>query len=261
MSLGTALAVGSAVGGGVGSRRSKRRGDDAEDEANRNKELALGELAKTTDTLDALKPTIDKFAQQGQDSFDRYQAMFQPLEQTLNDYYMNLDPDMYAAQGNQTAQQTYQNTMNQVNEQLASQGIMNSGVNTQMGMQYGNQMAQTKAQNIMNAPQQVADMQQQWLGYTSGAKNNAYNQYASGVNAQTGMADKYNQAYTNMANVYAGESANHNQAAQNAYNQGNQSLASGMAGVGYFGNEAGWFNSKKPETFQQIPNGGPLANA
>jgi len=244
MSLGVALGVGSAVSG-IGSRR---RGSDAEDEANKNKELALGELGKVTDTLDALQPTIDKFAQMGQDEFDRYSRMNGSMEDVLNEHYMNLDPDMYAAQGNQTAQNTYQNTMNQVNEQLASQGIMNSGVNTQMGMQYGNQMAQTKAQNIMNAPQQVADMQQQWLGYTSGAKNNAYNQYASGVNAQTGMADKYNQAYTNMANVYAGESANSNQAAQNAYNQGNQSLASGMAGVGYFGNEAGWFDSKPKAT-------------
>jgi len=241
MSLGTALAVGSAVGGGVGSRRSKRRGDDAEDEANRNKELALGELAKTTDTLDALKPTIDKFAQQGQDSFDRYQAMFQPLEQTLNDYYMNLDPDMYAAQGNQTAQQTYQNTMNQVNEQLASQGIMNSGVNTQMGMQYGNQMAQTKAQNIMNAPDQVAGMQQDWLQYGTNRTDNAYNQYSQGVNAQSNLAGQYNQAYENMANVYAGQSAQSNASAQNYYNQGNDNLASGMMGVGYFGDKAGWF--------------------
>ena len=244
MSLGVALGVGSAVSS-IGSRR---RGDDAEDKANRNKELALGELGKVTDNLDKLQPTIDKFAQMGQDEFDRYSRMNGSMEDVLNEHYMNLDPDMYAAQGNQTAQNTYQNTMNQVNEQLASQGIMNSGVNTQMGMQYGNQMAQTKAQNIMNAPQQVADMQQQWLGYTSGAKNNAYNQYASGVNAQTGMTDKYNQAYNNMASVYAGESANYNQAAQNAYNQGNQSLASGMAGVGYFGNEAGWFDSKPKAT-------------
>jgi len=240
MSLGVALGVGSAVSG-IGSRR---RGDDAEDEANKNKELALGELGKVTDNLDKLQPTIDKFAQQGQDSFDRYQAMFQPLEQTLNDYYMNLDPDQYAAQGNQTAQGTYQNTMNQVNDQLIAQGINPnaSGLSTQMGMQLGNQMAQTKAQNIMNAPQQVADMQSQWLNYGTGRTDNAYNQYASGVNAQTGMTDKYNQAYTNMANVYAGESANYNQAAQNNYNQGNQSLASGMAGIGYFGNEAGWFS-------------------
>ena len=259
MSLGVALGVGSAVSG-IGSRR---RGDDAEDEANKNKNLALGELGKVTDNLDKLQPTIDKFAQMGQDEFDRYNRMNGSMEDVLNEHYMNLDPDQYAAQGNQTAQQTYQNTMNQVNDQLIAQGINpnQTGLSTQMGMQMGNQMAQTKAQNIMNAPQQVADMQQQWLGYTSGAKNNAYNQYASGVNAQTGMTDKYNQAYNNMASVYAGESANYNQAAQNAYNQGNQSLASGMAGVGYFGNEAGWFNSKKPETFQQIPNGGPLANA
>ena len=237
MSLGVALAVGS----GVSSIGSRRRGSDAEDEANKNKNLALGELGKVTDTLDALQPTIDKFAQMGQDEFDRYSRMNGSMEDVLNEHYMNLDPDMYAAQGNQTAQNTYQNTMNQVNEQLASQGIMNSGVNTQMGMQYGNQMAQTKAQNIMNAPDQVAGMQQDWLQYGTNRTDNAYNQYSQGVNAQSNLAGQYNQAYENMANVYAGQSAQSNASAQNYYNQGNDNLASGMMGVGYFGDKAGWF--------------------
>ena len=246
MSLGVALAVGS----GVSSIGGRRRGNDAEDEANKNKNLALGELGKVTDTLDALQPTIDKFAQMGQDEFDRYNKMNGSLEEALHTQYMELDPDKYAAQANQNAQNTYQNTMNQVNDDLIAKGINpnETGIGTQMGMQYGNQMSQTKAQNITDAPEHVRNMQKDWLGYTSGAKNNAYNQYASGVNAQTGMTDKYNQAYNNMASVYAGESANYNQAAQNAYNQGNQSLASGMAGIGYFGNEAGWFDSKPKAT-------------
>ena len=243
MPVGTALAVGSALGGGVSSRRSKRRGDDAQDEADAALAEQMKYLGKTTDVLDALQPTIDKFAAAGQENFDNYQEMMGPLEDTLNDYYMGLDPDMYAAQGNQTAQGAYQNTMNQVNEQLASQGIMNSGVNTQMGMQYGNQMAQTKAQNIMDAPEQVAQQQQNWLGYTANRADQGWNQMQQGVNMQANQANQYNQAYTNMANAYGGQSAQANQAAQNNYNQGNQALGQAARGVGFglMGDSQGWF--------------------
>ena len=251
-----ALAVGSAVSGIGGKIGGRRKGKDAEANAQKMMENSLGELRKVTDTLDSFQPVINKFAQQGQASFDRYNDMFGGIESSLNDYYNNLNPDMYAAQGNQTAQNMYQNTMNQVNEQLAAQGIHNSGVSSQMGMQYGNQMAQNKSQNIMNAPQQVAQQQQDWLQYGTNRQDNAYNQYAQGVQAQGNLGSQYNQAFTNMANVYAGQSANYNQQAQNYYNQGNQALASGMMGAGLAASGGGWFDKAKPEVFQKVPASG-----
>jgi len=110
-------------------------------------------------------------------------------------------------------------------------------------MQYGNQMAQTKAQNIMNAPEQVAQQQQNWLGYTANRADQGWNQMQQGVNMQANQANQYNQAYTNMANAYGGQSAQANQAAQNNYNQGNQALGQAARGVGFglMGDSQGWF--------------------
>ena len=232
MVLGTALAIGSAlsgIGGSIMGRRDAKKSSAKADEALQSQ---LGELGKTTNMLDALKPQIDQFAQRGQDSFDRYQTMMGPLEDSLQDYYMNLNPDEYAAQGNQAAQQQYQSAMSQVNDQLAAQGISNSGIQGQIGAEYGTQMAQQKAQNIMNAPGQVAQQQQGWLGQVQNQGNQAFNQYSQGVNAQSNLANQYGQAYNNMANAYGGV-ANQNLANAQAATQGSaNALAQGMSGVG-----------------------------
>ena len=235
------IAAGIAAGAGlIKNRRSTKAGDAAADDASANTELAMGELQKGVNKLDDLQPMIDRFAQQGQDSFDKYQNMLGPLEESLNDYYTNLNPDELAAQGNQTAQQQYQNSMNQVNDQLAAQGITNSGMGSQLGMEYGNQMAQTKAQNIMDAPHQVAQQQQGWLNYGAQQSNNAFGQMQAGLGAQTNQANAYNQAYGNMANMYGGQAAQSHQTAQDNYSQGSQALNSGMMLGGYLGDKAGW---------------------
>ena len=232
MLLGTAMGVGSllsGIGGGLMGRHDAKKASQKADEA---LQAQLGELSNTTNMLDSFKPTVDKFAQQGQANFDRYQKMMGPLEDSLNNYYSNLDPNEYAAQGNQTAQGQYQAAMSQVNDQLAAQGIQNSGASSQMGMEYGNQMAQTKAQNIMNAPHQVAQQQQSWLGNVQNQGNQAFNQYNQGINAQNSLNNQYGQAYTNMANAYGGV-ANQNLANAQAANQGGaNSLMQGMSGLG-----------------------------
>ncbi len=233
MAIGAALAIGSAITGAVGGMRNRRSSSDASDAANEALQMQLGEYQKSISMLDSLQPIINEFAQTGQDNYDRYTDMMGPLEDSLQDYYMNLNPDDLAAQGNQNAQQQYQGAMDQVNSQLAAQGISNSGLSAQMGMQYGNQMAQTKAQNIMDAPEQVAQQQQGWLGYTANQGNQAFNQYASGVNAQQGQANAYSQAYNNMANAYGGVSSQNNQMAQQYSQNANNSISQGMRGVGF----------------------------
>jgi len=235
-----AAAAISAGAGLLGGRRGRKQADDAADAAQRAAEMGVGEMQKGIDVLDRLQPSIDQFAQMGQDNFDKYQRMLGPLEESLNDYYMNLNPDELAAQGNQAAQQQYQGAMNQVNDQLAAQGIQNSGMNAQMGMQYGNQMAQTKAQNIMQADDQVAQQQSGWASHLSGRSDQAFNQYNAGVGAQQNQANMYNNAYNNMANIYSGHAAQNNQLAQSGYQNANDSLQSGLALGAYMGEKANW---------------------
>ena len=258
--IGAGLALGGSIISGIGSKKAGDAAADAAEDAARAAAIAsqqaIGKLEQGLTHLDKLQPAIDNFAKLGQDQFNRYQNMMGPMEDSLQDYYMNLDPDEYAAQGNQNAQHQYQSAMNQVNDQLAAQGISNSGMNAQMGMQYGNQMAQTKAQNIMDAPGQVAQQQQGWLGYTSGQGNNAFNQMQSGLGAQQEQASMYQNAYNNMANVYMGQASdNYNMASNNAnlasqqYAGGQDALGSGFALGGFLGGEANWGFDKDGKNF------------
>ncbi len=243
MSLMAAAAI-SAGSGLIGGRRSRKGADDAADAAQRAAQMGVGELEKGIDILDKMQPSIDRFAQMGQDSFDRYQRMLGPMEDSLNNYYSNLNPDELANQGNQAAQQQYQSAMKQVNDQLAAQGISNSGMNAQMGMQYGNQMAQTKAQNIVNAPHEVAQQQSGWTQNMQNQSNQAFNQYNAGVNAQQTQANAYSNAYNNMANLYGGYAAQNNQLAASGYDSANQNLQSGMMLGGYLGESSNWGKQK-----------------
>ncbi len=239
MSMLAAAAL-SAGAGLLGGRKSRKGADEAAEAAQRATAMGVGELQKSIDMLDRFQPAIDNFAQMGQEGFDKYQRMLGPLEDSMNDYYMNLNPEEIANQGNQVAQQQYQNSMKQVNEQLAAQGIQNSGMNAQMGMQYGNQMAQTKAQNILQSDDQVAQQQAGWTGQMQNQSNNAFNQYAAGMNAQQNQSNAYQNAYNNMANLYSGQAAQNNQLAQSGYNTANQQLQSGLTLGAFLGEKANW---------------------
>ncbi len=233
-----ALAIGSAVVGGAQKIGGNRRGSDADQNAQDSIDAAIVEMGKVTDTLDALKPTIDAMAQRGQEAYDRDQAMFNPMEANLNDYFTNLDPDRYAAQQNQSATDYSQKVNQGISDQLYAQGILTPAMQAQMDMGTGNQLANTKAQNDFDAIDKVKQMQSGWMNYGAGQQAQSTNQMQQGVNAQSNLANQYGQAYTNMANIYGGQAAGYNDQAQNYYNQGSQALSSGMMGLGYFGDKA-----------------------
>jgi hypothetical protein len=149
----------------------------------------------------------DEFAAVGKKRFDRYVSMFDPLEEKLHDYYMNLDPDELAARGNQTAQEQYQLAMEQVNADLAARGLLDSGIQGQMNQELAFKMAETKAENILNAPHQVAELQSGWLDYGKTAQDNAWNMYGTGVGMQRDYTNMMVNAYGNYmlagSNAYA----------------------------------------------------------
>lgn len=233
-----ALAIGSAVVGGAQKIGSNRRGDDADANAQASIDAAIGEMGKVTDTLDALKPTIDAMAQRGQDAYDRDQAMFNPMEENLNDFFLNLDSGRYAAQQNQSATDYSQKVNQGVSDQLYAQNVLTPAMKAQMDMTSGHQLGNTKAQNDFDAVDKVANMQSGWMNYGAGQQAQSTQQMQQGVNAQSNLANQYGQAYTNMANIYGGQAAGYNDQTQNYYNQGNQALSSGMMGLGYFGDKA-----------------------
>jgi hypothetical protein len=195
MSLLGAAAIGASALSGLGARRARK-------DANKDMSRARDDLLGGREAINTFAGLADQFAKYGQDRLDRYTQMFSPLEDVLNDYFTNLNADEFAAQGNQAAQQAYQQAMNQVNSDLAARGLSASGIGSQMNYDLANQMAQTKAQNTMNAPHQVAQMQQGWLqGYGAPQMNQAFNQYGAGVGMQGNVANMYNSNANALANL------------------------------------------------------------
>ena len=223
MSLMVAAGIGSALASAYGAYSSKKDSDRAYGQAQESLDKQLGKI-------DEFSGLADSFAKAGQANFDKYQNMFGGFEENLNDYYMGLDANELAARGNQNAQQQYQQAMSQVNDQMAAQGITGSGIQSQLGMQGATDMAQQKAQNITNAPHQVAQMQQGWMNYGAGRQDQGFNQMQQGVNMQGNVANMYNNAYGAQANQYNQMGANNLNQAQ----QGAQGIASGLASAAYF---------------------------
>ena len=226
MSFLAAAALGSSILGGLSSRSSRK------DAAN-SRDNALDALS--SEKIDEFMGLADKFSQIGQDNLNRYNDMFQPFEETLNDYYSNLNPDEFAGRGNQTAQQQYQQAMKQVNDGMAAKGMTGSGIGNQMSYDMANQMAQTKSQNIMNAPGQVAQQQQGWLNYGANRQDNAFNQLNQGMQYQQAGTNMYNQLNANQANVYSGQANSQDAMA----NQGMKDMGQGLGAAAYF-NKMGW---------------------
>ena len=225
MSLLIGAALGSSALSGLGGRKARKAAEDYMDRALANQEFAKGKI-------DDFAGLADKFASYGQDRLDRYTQMFSPLEDVLNDYYTNLNADEYAGQANQAAQQQYQNALKQLESDMAAKGLSTSGIGSQMQYDLGNQMAQTKAQNIMNAPHQVAQQQQGWLqGYGAPQMNNSFNQYARGVGMQGNVANMYQNNANAMSGINQNTAIMNNMYAQMGY----QGMADALGGAGYLG--------------------------
>ena len=244
-----ALALGASAISGV---RSKNKGDDAS-------EAIANAANKATATLEGSRKYIDEFSQVandfallGQDSYDKYNAQLGSVEKLVGDYYMNLNPDQYAAQGNQLATQEAQKLNDSISNQLQTQGVMTPAMKAQMDMSTGNQLANTKAQNTLNAPAVVAEMQSGWMNYNAGQQNNAQDMLSAGVNAQGNAANMYGNLDANIANVQSGAGANQANVYQaqsdNARSDRNMLIGSGL----YFGNNAGWFGGGQTPTAQNF---------
>jgi len=190
--LGGLISGGLSMGGALGSAAMGNKGaKDAQKKQEKMMEAIQNINLGNVSRLDQLKGDVDSVARQGRDNFAKYEQMLGPIEDTMENYYMNLNPDELAAQGNQTAQQQYQQSMNSVNDQLAANGMLDAGTNAQLQMQGSTNLAQQKSQNIMNSPHQVAQKQQEWLGYVSGKNDNAYNQMNQGLQNQMNHASQY----------------------------------------------------------------------
>lgn len=121
-----------------------------------------GAVAKgAADDAQAAHQTELGFAQQ---QYNDWQEIYGPIQDNLAEYYNNLSPDTYAAQGIQYAEEEFARASEALNQSLAQRGITDSGVAASMEMSNQLDLARTRADIRQKAPEVVANQQ---LGFLS----------------------------------------------------------------------------------------------
>ena len=179
--------------------------------------------------------------------YEDWENIFGPIQDNLSSYYKNMSPDSIASLGIQNIEQSYIQSRQNLDTQLAKRGITNSGATAAGLTSLENTRMLGKAEVRTNAPQQVA---QQQLGFLSaglglqpslqqgisGAMSNQMNMFGQQATNQQGMANQYsNQA----AQAYSGIGSSIGQGINsymtyNALNQP-QVLNSRTGGMGIYG--------------------------
>lgn len=179
--------------------------------------------------------------------YEDWENIFGPIQDNLSSYYKHMRPDSIASLGIQNIEQSYTQSRQNLDTQLAKRGITNSGATAAGLTSLENTRMLGKAEVRTNAPQQVA---QQQLGFLSaglglqpglqqgisGAMTNQMNMFGQQATNQQGMANQYsNQA----AQAYSGIGSSIGQGINsymtyNALNQP-QVLNSHTGGMGIYG--------------------------
>ena len=179
--------------------------------------------------------------------YEDWENIFGPIQDNLSSYYKNMSPDSIASLGIQNIEQSYTQSRQNLDTQLAKRGITNSGATAAGLTQLESSRMLGKAEVRTNAPQQVANQQLGFLSAglglqsglqqgISGAMSNQMNMFGQQATNQQGMANQYsNQA----AQAYSGIGSSIGQGVNsymtyNALNQP-QVLNSHTGGMGIYG--------------------------
>ena len=150
-----------------------------------------------------------------------WENIFGPIQDNLSSYYKNLSADSVASLGIQNIEQSYIQSRQNLDTQLAKRGITNSGATAAGLTSLENTRMLGKAEVRSTAEQTVA---QQQLGFLS-----------AGLGLESGLQQGVSNAYSNQMNMYGQQATNQlNQAGQytgqaaQAYSGIGSSIGSGI---------------------------------
>lgn len=146
--------------------------------------------------------------------YEDWENIFGPIQDNLSSYYKHMRPDSIASLGIQNIEQSYTQSRQNLDTQLAKRGITNSGATAAGLTSLENTRMLGKAEVRTNAPQQVA---QQQLGFLS-----------AGLGLQPGLQQGISGAMTNQMNVLGQQATNQQGMATQYSNQ----VAQAYSGIG-----------------------------
>ena len=147
-----------------------------------------------------------------------WENIFGPIQDNLSSYYKNLSADSVASLGIQNIEQSYVQSRQNLDTQLAKRGITNSGATAAGLTSLENTRMLGKAEVRSTAEQTVA---QQQLGFLS-----------AGLGLQSGLQQGVSNAYSNQANILGQQSTADTNSANNYSNQAAQAYSGIGSSVG-----------------------------
>jgi len=223
-------AIGSAVIGGISSWNEA---DKASDAAEASMELSQENLALSVDAaeeqLQYSRDAMDQYitstqanigvmeeldwgggSREGiefaQTMMDDWEGTFGGIQDNLSEYYSNLDPTKFATQSKATLTRSMDKQMQQFNETMASSGLQSAGMKQQTAKEAMFRTAEGSAQIDIDAPEQVAGMQRDFLatgerqrGQAQDAMSHSLSEYGqmedrATVRRSGAIGDAYNRA-------------------------------------------------------------------
>lgn len=228
--MATGAITGAIVGTSLlGAYSAKKQADVAESQAEGQEALQKESLEIQKQALEQQKQASDEQLAFYRQQYDDYRNIYGDVEQNLRDYYLDLTPETFTQAGIATAEVEYNRASNQVRSALASRGLIGSGVELEALTRLEGERARTRSQIQQQAPLQVAQAQQNFLGTGRGIQQQAI----SGIG---GAFSNIAGAYGNIASS-AGQTQALSQAgaqyytglAQQSSAQAGQALGSGIS--------------------------------
>jgi hypothetical protein len=239
MATGAAIAAGAkAVGGIAGGIKAGKKSED----------LMGAAIGSYEEGINIMKDYYGQALGYGEDTLAFSQQMlanweetFGGIEQNLSDYYANLDPEKYAQQYKSDLYSNIDKQTQQLNEGLASSGLLTSGMQAQTEKEAAFAKAAGGAQADLAAEDKVRGMQQGFLNtgasQKSAANSSILNSYGNLSNLSMSAGSNLGSAYQNMGNLQANMG--------NLYGQSSGGfMKAGLDGVGQFsqaGSNLGWW--------------------
>lgn len=233
--------IGAAIGSAVGGIMGASAAGDANDQAQADSAAAAVARQESIDTVkgnqanvDELQAFLTESGAQGieyaQGLMDSWENSFGGVKDNLTDYYNNLDPAKFATSSKATFMASMDKQMKQYDETMASSGMQSAGMKAQTAKEAAFKTAEGNASIDINAPEQVAQMQQGFVNSGETERRDAQNTMTNNMNNNVAYGQEGFRAQTNqnasVANAQSGEAAGYDASAER-----NAQSAAGYAGA------------------------------
>ena len=171
---------------------------------------AVGAIASNVSSNKARHDAASASASQrefDQARVDEWNAVYGPIQENLGEYYNNLTPDYYEAQGIQALEEERTQTLTAIEEDFAQRGITNSGIAASAVAGVEQSTAVEKARVRLEAPIKTAGAKANFLQIgmgndpTPALSNTLGEQAASARNISQGADQAASKAFGNFIEV------------------------------------------------------------